>query len=61
MYMPEINEKKCDQCDECIDVCPTGVLEKNENRTVVANPQDCLGCESCVSVCPREAITVKDI
>jgi len=61
MYMPRIVEDKCDQCGECMDVCPTDVFEVDEDTTVVANPADCIGCESCISVCPEEAITIHEI
>ncbi len=61
MYMPRISTKKCKQCGECIDVCPTDVFEVEEEKTVVANPADCIGCESCISVCPEEAITLDEI
>ena len=61
MYLPKIDEQKCKQCGECIDVCPADVLAADDKMTTVANPGDCLGCESCVSVCPEEAITVEEV
>jgi len=61
MFVPKINDEKCKQCGECIDVCPSDVLAANDSKTVVSNPADCLGCESCVSVCPEEAIQVEEV
>jgi NAD-dependent dihydropyrimidine dehydrogenase PreA subunit len=61
MYVPTINEDKCKQCGECVDVCPADVLVAEDKETRVAKPDDCLGCESCVSVCPEEAITVEEV
>jgi len=61
MFLPRIDEQKCKQCGECVDVCPADVLAVKDDETIVANPADCLGCESCVSVCPEEAITVEEI
>jgi len=61
MYMPRVDDEKCKQCGECVDVCPTDVFEIDGDRTKVANPADCIGCESCISVCPEEAITVEEI
>ncbi|MDR3604382.1 MAG: 4Fe-4S binding protein [Syntrophaceae bacterium] len=61
MFVPKINDEKCKQCGECIDVCPADVLAANDSKTVVSNAEDCLGCESCVSVCPEEAIQVKEV
>lgn len=61
MFLPKIDDEKCKQCGECIDVCPADVLAVNGSITFVANPTDCLGCESCVSVCPEEAIQVEEV
>lgn len=61
MFLPKIDEEKCKQCAECVDVCPADVLAVEGNTTVVVTPQDCLGCESCVSVCPEDAVTVEEI
>jgi NAD-dependent dihydropyrimidine dehydrogenase PreA subunit len=61
MYLPRIDQEKCTQCGECIDVCPADVLEADETQTNVVSPADCLGCESCISVCPEEAVTVEEI
>ncbi|MGA8831468.1 MAG: 4Fe-4S binding protein, partial [Desulfomonilaceae bacterium] len=43
MFVPKINDEKCKQCGECIDVCPADVLAANDSKTVVANAEDCLG------------------
>ncbi len=61
MYMPTIDQEKCEQCEDCIDICPTEVFGKCEEIVVVANPQDCLGCESCIGVCVPEAIVVEEL
>ena len=61
MYVPKIQEDKCQQCGECVDVCPADVLAVEDKQTRVAKPEECLGCESCVSVCPEEAITVEEV
>lgn len=61
MFLPKIDDQKCKQCGECMDVCPADVLAVENSETIVANPADCLGCESCVSVCPEEAISVHEI
>ncbi len=61
MFFPIIDEDKCQQCGDCMDVCPTDVMEMDEGVTKVANPADCLGCDSCIAVCEPEAIVVEEI
>ena len=61
MFVPKLDEEKCQQCGECIDVCPAEVIEVDDNVTKMANPGECLGCESCVAVCPEEAITIEEV
>ena len=46
----------CDQCGECIDVCPTIALVRDKQGIVrIKNPL-CVGCLSCVGFCPTEAM-----
>ena len=42
----------CDQCGECIAVCPTGALYRARNGIVRLRKQDCVGCLACVGMCP---------
>lgn len=57
----EIDEEKCTGDEECVNVCPAGVLEMQEGKAKVVNIDECLGCESCVEVCPSGAITVTEV
>ena len=60
-WQVEIDTDKCTGDEECVNVCPAGVLEmQNEKATVVAE-DECLGCESCIEVCEAGAITVTEI
>jgi NAD-dependent dihydropyrimidine dehydrogenase PreA subunit len=56
----EIDEDKCTGDEECVNVCPVGVLEMQNDKAVVVNEDECLGCESCIEVCPSGAITVTE-
>jgi NAD-dependent dihydropyrimidine dehydrogenase PreA subunit len=56
----DIDVEKCTGDEECVNVCPSGVLEMEDGKAVVANIDECLGCESCVEVCPSGAIEVTE-
>ena len=43
----EIDVEKCTGDEECVNVCPAGVLEMEDGKAVVVNIDECLGCESC--------------
>jgi carbon-monoxide dehydrogenase iron sulfur subunit len=42
----------CDQCGECIAVCPTEALYRAKNGIVRLRKRDCVGCMACVGFCP---------
>ena len=60
-YYPivEIDQKKCNLCKKCVDVCPRKILDIKNNKLIVADIERCTICKSCVEVCEPEAITVK--
>jgi carbon-monoxide dehydrogenase iron sulfur subunit len=42
----------CNQCGECIAVCPTQALYRAKNGIVRLRKKDCVGCNACVGFCP---------
>ena len=42
----------CDQCGECIAICPTQALYRAKNGIVRLRKSDCVGCLACVGFCP---------
>jgi len=42
----------CDQCGECIAVCPTQALYRAKNGIVRLKRELCTGCLACVGFCP---------
>ncbi len=46
----------CNQCGECITVCPTGALSKDRKGIVRLRKKLCVGCLSCVGFCPYGAM-----
>jgi len=61
-YFPvvEIDQKKCTQCNKCIELCPPHILEMKNNKLVVTDIEKCTTCKSCSDICESDAITVKD-
>ncbi len=47
----------CQQCAEpaCMDVCPTGATQQDENGIVTVDPDLCMGCKTCMMACPYGA------
>jgi len=51
----KINEKDCDSCGKCVDICPKRVLSISEGgkELELRNITDCTVCKDCVYVCPK--------
>ena len=56
----EVYHHKCNGHEECVNVCPVGVFEMQDEKSTPVNEDECLGCESCIEVCPAAAITVTE-
>lgn len=48
----------CDQCGECLTVCPTGILGRDASGYPRVNFQngECSFCAACVKACPTGAL-----
>jgi len=54
----KIDHEKCYGAEECVNVCPAGVYQINDDSKAVAeNVEDCIECIACGGVCPAEAIS----
>lgn len=44
----------CMQCEDapCIEACPSGALNRDENGIIKINYDQCIGCKMCVITCP---------
>jgi NAD-dependent dihydropyrimidine dehydrogenase PreA subunit len=56
----KVDIQKCDECSTCASVCPVGVYEIKEGKSVVVNQDACLVCRACETQCPKSAITVTE-
>jgi ferredoxin len=51
------NPAKCDQCGDCVDVCPQKTL-KIESESKLPLQGYCVMCEKCLNICPVEVIGI---
>jgi DNA-directed RNA polymerase subunit D len=51
----KINEKECDACGKCVEVCPKRVLKISESgkQLELRNVIDCTVCKDCINTCPK--------
>lgn len=50
----EINA--CNQCQACVQVCPTQALTVNHQGVVMLSKALCINCYMCMSVCPTDSM-----
>lgn len=60
MSRPVINAEECSGCGICVDNCPTGVLDLQDDLAVVVNEESCDACRTCEEDCPMGAIEVEE-
>ena len=58
---PVIDNKKCNKCGMCAEVCPVDVFYGSEARRIpaVTYGEDCYFCCACIIECPTDAITLR--
>lgn len=56
------NPSACDQCGDCVEVCPPNVLKLEEGK-VQQMPLEgfCVMCQKCVDICPVDVIGIEGI
>ncbi len=56
-----INQRTCDICEKCIEVCPKHILQLDKNKIIATDPYKCTLCMECIKVCPpkHHAIAVE--
>ncbi len=45
----------CDQCGDCIVVCPSEALRRNKLGVVMLDKKVCVGCYMCIGFCEKGA------
>ncbi|MDO9026771.1 MAG: EFR1 family ferrodoxin [bacterium] len=49
----KVNTEKCTKCAQCVEMCPVGAIQLNQ-EVLVSN--DCQWCMRCISYCPEKAL-----
>lgn len=59
-YLPQIKFfENCNNCGECINVCPRRVLIMGDRQPKVVKLHDCTFCRLCEEVCELKAVVVE--
>ena len=45
----------CDQCGDCMEICPSNALTRNRLGVVMINKKICVGCYMCIAWCDNDA------
>jgi pSer/pThr/pTyr-binding forkhead associated (FHA) protein/thioredoxin reductase/ferredoxin len=53
-----VNLEKCVGCANCVNACPTAVLEIVKHKSTVVAESNCTSCRACEEVCPSGALTM---
>lgn len=51
-----INRNSCFNCLNCVNECPVGAIQKNNEGNVIIQIDICIDCGECVDWCPFNAI-----
>jgi DNA-directed RNA polymerase subunit D len=54
-----VNER-CNNCGECVEICPRDVFEIRGDKLTVVKPEECSMCMECVKSCEMEGIEVNE-
>jgi ferredoxin len=57
-----LDEVKCNACEACVQICPTGAIERGggeEAFRLTMDPSRCVNCALCLDVCIPNALTYR--
>lgn len=54
-----IDHERCVGCGWCVFVCPSGVLDTEDDHIVAFSLEECSRCKECEEQCPEAAIQIQ--
>jgi pyruvate ferredoxin oxidoreductase gamma subunit len=57
---PQIDRQRCSRCGLCLNLCPEGCIDLDEDGFPVIDYRYCKGCLLCAAQCPRKAICISE-
>jgi Fe-S-cluster-containing dehydrogenase component len=48
--------RTCTQCGTCMDVCPTGAIQQDDQGAYYIQVDECTACLACQEACPEQVI-----
>ncbi len=57
-WYPVVDYENCTGCLTCVEFCPHGVFEVENDKPKVVRPKNCVEfCRGCQKICDQEAIS----
>ena len=58
----QIEKESCIKCGKCAQVCPSGIMVKDNNTKEInlKHTEHCISCGHCVDVCPTDSVIHSD-
>ena len=53
---PQVWQKKCVGCEDCVNYCPVSAIRIKANGKAVIDQEKCIDCKMCITSCSYGAI-----
>lgn len=60
MELPEVDERRCTGCGDCVVACPADCLAMDGDLPWLPRPAACISCALCVVICPADALAMRE-